>query len=244
MNIRQKILLIESSRESYTFLSAFLARNGYQVTHAHTASEGLHLSVSLRPEIILLDLELPHANSCDLLRALRSGSTVPIIAAAPSSASENDIVHALDMGADDYVVKPFSSTELMARIRICLRRSRYFGPISIYSSKDLKIDFERRSITLAGEGIHLTQIEYQLLTLLAANSGRVLTYNFIMNTIWGLYGNNNQILRVNMANIRRKIEKNSSRPEYVFTEIGVGYRMPENESRREFTLPPSVYQTS
>lgn len=243
MNIKQKILLIESSRESYSFLSAFLVRNGYQVTHAHTDSEGLRLSLLLRPEIILLDLELSNANSSDLLRTLRSGSTVPIIAVS-SSARENDIIHALDMGADDYVTKPFRSAELMARIRTCLRRNRCLGPISIYSAKDLKIDFERRSITLAGEGIHLTQIEYQLLALLAANSGRVLTYNFIMNTIWGLYGNNNQILRVNMANIRRKIEKNSSRPEYVFTENGVGYRMPENESRREFTLPPTIYQTS
>lgn len=243
MNIKQKILLIESSRESYAFLSAFLARNGYQVTHAHTDSEGLHLSVLLRPEIILLDLELSNANNSDLLRALRSGSTVPIIAVS-SSTRENDIIHALDTGADDYVIKPFRSAELMARIRTCLRRNRCLGSINIYSAKDLKIDFESRSITLAGEGIHLTQIEYQLLTLLAANSGRVLTYKFIMNTIWGLYGNNNQILRVNMANIRRKIEKNSSRPEYVFTEIGVGYRMPENESRREFTLPPSIYQTS
>lgn len=244
MNIKQKILLIESSREAYTFLSAFLARNGYQVTHAHTANEGLRLSASLRPEIILLDLELSNSNSSDLLRALRFESTVPIIAVSAST-RENDIVHTLDMGADDYVTKPFSPTELMARIRTCLRRNRYLGPLNIYSSKDLKIDFERRSITLAGEGIHLTQIEYQLLTLLAANSGRVLTYNFIMNTIWGLYGNNNnQILRVNMANIRRKIEKNSSRPEYVFTEVGVGYRMPENESKREFTLPPTIYQTS
>lgn len=243
MNIRQRILLIESSRESYSFLSAFLARNGYQVTHAHTDSEGLRLSLLLRPEIILLDLELSNANSHDLLHSLRSESTVPIIAVS-SSARENDIVHALDMGADDYVTKPFSSAELMARIRTCLRRNRCLGPISVYSAKDLKIDFERRSITLAGEGIHLTQIEYQLLTLLAANSGRVLTYNFIMNTIWGLYGNDNQILRVNMANIRRKIEKNSSRPEYVFTEIGVGYRMPENENKREFTLPPTIYQTS
>lgn len=243
MNIKQKILLIESSSEAYSELPAFLAGNGYQVTHAHTASEGLRLSVSLRPEVILFDLELSNANGYDLLRALRFESTVPIIAVS-SSTRENDIVHTLDMGADDYVTKPFSPTELMARIRTCLRRNRYLGPLSIYSSKDLKIDFERRSITLAGEGIHLTQIEYQLLTLLAANSGRVLTYNFIMNTIWGLYGNNNQILRVNMANIRRKIEKNSSRPEYVFTEIGVGYRMPENESKREFTLPPTIYQTS
>lgn len=243
MNIKQKILLIESSREAYSFLSAFLVRNGYQVIHAHTDREGIRLSVSLRPDIILLDLELSNANSCDLLRALRSGSTVPIIAISFNT-RENDIVHVLDIGADDYVIKPFGSMELMARIRTCLRRNRFLGPISIYSAKDLTIDFEKRSITLAGEGIHLTQIEYQLLTLLAANSGRVLTYNFIMNTIWGLCGNNNQILRVNMANIRRKIEKNTSRPEYVFTEIGVGYRMPENESKRDFTLPPAIYQTS
>lgn len=243
MNVKQNILLIESSRESYSFLSAFLTGNGYQVSHAHTAGEGLRLSVLLRPEIILLDLELSNANNCDLLHTLRFGSTVPIIAVS-SSTRESDIVHALDTGADDYVTKPFRSEELAARIRTCLRRNRCLDPISIYSAKDLKIDFERRSVTLAGEEIHLTQIEYQLLTLLAANSGRVLAYKFIMNTIWGLYGSNNQILRVNMANIRRKIEKNSSRPEYIFTESGVGYRMPENESKRDFTPPPAICQTS
>lgn len=243
MKYKQSVLLIESGKELCSSLSAFLAQNGYRVAHAHVCSEVARLAAALCPEIILLDLELPRSNGYDLLRTLRSSSAVPIIAISVS-ARESDIVSILDMGADDYVTKPFSSAELLARIRTCLRRNRCFNPRPIYSAKDLKIDFEKRSITLAGVGIHLTQIEYQLLTLLAANSGRVLTYNFIMNTIWGLYGNNNQILRVNMANIRRKIEKNSSQPEYVFTEIGVGYRMPENENGRELNLPPSLSQTS
>lgn len=242
MNYKQNILFIESDEELCSNLSAFLDGNGFRVTRARNDREGTLLAATLCPEIILLDLDLPNSNCFDLLRALRSGSTIPIIAIS-SSVRESDIVHTLDMGADDYVVKPFSSAELVARIRTCLRRNRCFSPRHIYSAKDLLIDFEKRSITLAGVGIHLTQIEYQLLTLLAANSGRVLTYNFIMSTIWGLCGNNNQILRVNMANIRRKIEKNSSQPEYVFTEIGVGYRMPENEREREPDFPPFIYQT-
>lgn len=242
MKYKQSVLLIESGNELCSSLSAFLTQNGYRVAHAHVGNEVARLAAALCPEIILLDLELPRSNGCDLLRTLRLSSAVPIIAISVS-ARESDIVSILDMGADDYVTKPFSSAELLARIRTCLRRNRCFNPRPIYSAKDLKIDFEKRSITLAGVGIHLTQIEYQLLTLLAANSGRVLTYNFIMNAIWGLYGNNNQILRVNMANIRRKIEKNSSQPEYVFTEVGVGYRMPENENGRELNLPPSIYQT-
>ena len=134
------------------------------------------------------------------------------------------------MGADDYITKPFGTDELMARIRTSLRHSHSNSLNKTYKALDLEINFEKRLITLAGEQIHLTQIEYQLLTLLAENSGKVLTYNQIMSTIWGPYvDNNNQILRVNMANIRRKIEKNPAQPQYVFTEIGIGYRMLENE---------------
>lgn len=119
----------------------------------------------------------------------------------------------------------------MARIRTSLRHSHAQTPGHVYKTLDLEIDFEKRLIRLRGEEVHLTQIEYQLLTLLAENSGRVLTYSYIMNAIWGPYmDNNNQILRVNMANIRRKLEQNPAQPQYVFTEIGVGYRMRENEN--------------
>ena len=135
------------------------------------------------------------------------------------------------MGADDYITKPFGNAELIARIRTSLRHRHPRTQGQIYRAKDLEIDFDKRRICLSGREIHLTQIEYQLLTLLAENSGRVLTYHYLIQTIWGPYADsNNQILRVNMANIRRKIEKNPAQPRYVFTEIGIGYRMLESES--------------
>ena len=143
---------------------------------------------------------------------------------------EKEKVKALDLGADDYITKPFGTEELMARIRTSLRHSGECAPCRFYKALNLAIDMEKRTVHLEGERVHLTQIEYQILTLLAAHSGRVLPYDSIMNAIWGPYMvDNNRILRVNMANIRRKIEKNPAHPEYVFTEIGVGYRMRENE---------------
>ena len=148
---------------------------------------------------------------------------------AKSEDSDKKLV--LSVGADDYITKPFGTGELMARIRTSLRHSHAQTPGHVYKALDLEIDFEKRLLRLRGEEVHLTQIEYQLLTLLAENSGRVLTYSYIMNAIWGPYmDNNNQILRVNMANIRRKLERNPAQPQYVFTEIGVGYRMRENEN--------------
>ena len=166
----------------------------------------------------------------EVLQKLRSWSDVPVIIISART-KEQEKVSALDLGADDYITKPFGTGELMARIRTSLRHSHAQAPGHVYKALDLEIDFEKRLIRLRGEEIHLTQIEYQLLTLLAENSGRVLTYSYIMNAIWGPYmDNNNQILRVNMANIRRKLERNPAQPQYVFTEIGVGYRMRENEN--------------
>ena len=166
----------------------------------------------------------------EVLQKLRSWSDVPVIIISART-KEQEKVSALDLGADDYITKPFGTGELMARIRTSLRHSHAQTPGHVYKALDLEIDFEKRLIRLRGEEVHLTQIEYQLLTLLAENSGRVLTYSYIMNAIWGPYmDNNNQILRVNMANIRRKLEQNPAQPQYVFTEIGVGYRMRENEN--------------
>lgn len=224
------ILLVEDDKSIASFIITSLNGNGYKVTHALTGKEGLSLAAANRPNIILLDLGLPDIDGTEFLSTLRTWCTSPVIIISARN-SEQDKVDALDMGADDYITKPFGTAELMARIRTSLRHSRSDVPGSVYKAQGLEIYFDKRIILLNGKEIHLTQIEYQLLTLLAENSGKVLTYNFIMNAIWGPYiDTNNQILRVNMANIRRKIEANPAQPVYVFTEVGIGYRMLENEN--------------
>lgn len=229
MSSKLSILVIEDDKSICSFITASLNGNGYRVTAALTGREGLSLTASLCPNVILLDLGLPDMDGCDVLQQLRTWSHIPVIIISART-EEQEKVKSLDLGADDYITKPFGTAELMARIRTSLRHSRRNPPETIYKSLNLEVNFEKRLVLLNGVKIHLTQIEYQLLTLLAENSGRVLTYNFIMNTIWGPYiDNNNQILRVNMANIRRKIEKNPAQPQYVFTEIGIGYRMREND---------------
>lgn len=230
MNSKQTILLIEDDKSICSFVTKALSKSGYRVTVALNGKEGLSLAASLCPHVILLDLGLPDMDGCEVLRSLREWSNVPVIIISART-KEHDKVSALDLGADDYITKPFGTEELMARIRTSLRHSRSNSLNKVYKALDLEINFEKRLIYLKGEQIHLTQIEYQLLTLLAENSGKVLTYNQIMSAIWGPYiDNNNQILRVNMANIRRKIESNPAQPQYVFTEIGIGYRMLENEN--------------
>lgn len=225
------ILLIEDDKSISSFIATSLEGNDYKVTAATNGKEGLSLAASLCPDIILLDLGLPDMDGMEVLRSIRSWSGIPIIIISART-KEHEKVQALDLGADDYITKPFGTNELMARIRTSLRHSHPKTPDHIYRALDLEINFEKRLIRLDGKEVHLTQIEYQLLTLLAENSGKVLTYSHIMNAIWGPYvDDNNQILRVNMANIRRKIEKNPAQPQYVFTEIGIGYRMLENANQ-------------
>lgn len=225
------ILLIEDDTSTCSLITAFLTGNGYRVTVAYNGMGGLSLAASICPDVVLLDLGLPDIDGYEVLRQLRCWCTAPIIIISART-MEQDKVTALDMGADDYITKPFGTAELMARIRTSLRHRHSSIPSKIYRSAGLEINFEKRMTYIDGEEIHLTHIEYQLLSLLAENSGRILTYKFIMNTIWGPYtDDNNQILRVNMANIRRKIEKNPAQPQYVFTEVGIGYRMRENENK-------------
>ena len=164
---------------------------------------------------------------------------IPIIVISARS-REQEKVLALDSGCDDYITKPFGTSELLARIRTALRHHQQAGGAlnksePVYVFEDLTIDFTRRLVLLKGKEIHLTQIEYKLVSLLTKNSGRVLTYDYIINHIWGPYAdnNNNQILRVNMAHIRRKLETTPAEPHYIFTEIGVGYRMRESQGISE-----------
>lgn len=230
MNARIRILLIEDSKNTCSYISALLDKNGYTTTTALTGREGLSLAASLCPNLILLDLGLPDMDGFQVLEQLRGWSHVPILIVSACN-EEQEKVAALDLGADDYITKPFYPNELTARIRTALRHSRGNAHSQVYKALDLEIDFDKRILRLEGKRVHLTQIEYQLLSLLAENAGRVLTYNAILRRIWGPYAEeNNQILRVNMANIRRKIEQNPAQPQYVFTEVGVGYRMRENEN--------------
>lgn len=230
MNPKINILLIEDDKSIGNFMTTSLENSDYKVTLAFTGREGLSLAASLCPDVILLDLGLPDIDGMHVLSSLRGWFSSPVIVISARS-KEQEKVAALDAGADDYITKPFGTSELMARIRTSLRHSRPNMHAKIYRAGELFIDFDKRLIYLNNREIHLTQIEYQLLTLLAENSGKVLTYRNIMNAIWGPYtDSNNQILRVNMANIRRKIEKNPAQPQYVFTEIGIGYRMLESEA--------------
>lgn len=230
MNARIRILLIEDNKNTCSYISALLDKNGYTTTTALTGREGLSLAASLCPNLILLDLGLPDMDGFQVLEQLRGWSHVPILIVSACN-EEQEKVAALDLGADDYITKPFYPNELTARIRTALRHSRGNAHSQVYKVLNLEIDFDKRILRLEGKRVHLTQIEYQLLSLLAENAGRVLTYNTILRRIWGPYAEeNNQILRVNMANIRRKIEQNPAQPQYVFTEVGVGYRMLENEN--------------
>lgn len=228
MSQKLTVVIIEDEKNICRFIESVLAGESYKTVMASTGTEGLSVIASQCPDIILLDLGLPDMDGIEIIRKVRQFTHTPIIVISART-QEDEKVSALDCGADDYITKPFGTSELMARIRTALRHShRNEKYDSMYSCGGLVIDFERRLITLDGEEVHLTQIEYKLVSLLAKQAGKVLTYDYLMRQIWGPYSDsNNQILRVNMAHIRRKLEKNPAQPEYIFTEIGVGYRMRE-----------------
>ena len=231
---KSTILLIEDEENIRSFIATTLKNQNYKIITASSGTEGLHLCASLCPDLVLLDLGLPDMDGMTVIKKLREWNSTPIIVISARS-HEQEKAQALDGGADDYITKPFGTVELLARIRTSLRHSSQLSAgihsnAPVYRHGDLTVNFEKHLVTLSGAMVHLTQIEFKLLGLLARNSGKVLTYSYIMEKIWGPYvDNNNQILRVNMANIRRKIEKNPAAPEHVFTEIGIGYRMAESE---------------
>lgn len=234
MNHKITVLLIDGDRNICQYITTYLENADHRVVVASTGTEGLSLAASLCPDIILLELDLPDMDGMDIVSNIRGWSPLPIIIIS-TRCKEMDKVKALDLGADDYITKPFGCLELMARIRTALRHTNRLNgkDNSIYRAKDMVIDYEKHIVTIQGKVVHLTQIEFKLLSLLAKNSGKVLTYTYIMENIWGPYiDSNNQILRVNMANIRKKIEQNPAKPQYIFTEIGLGYRMIENENEQ------------
>ncbi len=232
MEIKPFVLVIEDEDAICNFISAVLSTNDYQVVQAKTGKQGLSLFTSHAPDVVLLDLGLPDIDGVEVLKSIRQWSKTPVVVVS-ARGHEREKVAALDFGADDYIVKPFGTSELLARIRTAIRHSpqaiggKTFGDEKITIS-ELEIDYGKRMVFLSGERIHLTPVEYRILALLSKNAGKVLTHDYIMREIWGLYGSDSHTLRVNMANIRRKIEANPGTPKYILTEMGVGYRMVES----------------
>ena len=227
------VLIIEDEKSICDFIGKTLDSHEYKVTAANNGKDGLALITSSLPDLVLLDLGLPDMDGMDIIRKTREWSSLPIIVISART-QEKEKVQALDAGADDYITKPFGTFELLARIRTAIRHNNKLSDDSQnanrpYAANGLTIDFERRLVTLHGKEIHLTRVEYKIVSLLAKNSGKVMTYDTLIDQVWGPYADdNNRILRVNMANIRRKIEENPGEPKYIFTELGVGYRMLED----------------
>lgn len=229
----QKILVVEDDTQIRKFICYCLENNDYDYLTSANGKDAIYKIVNEHINLILLDLGLPDMDGEELIQKVRVFSEIPIIVV---SARDNDKekAYVLEMGADDYLTKPFSATELIARIKVAFRHFYRFNQRrtqTYYKVKDLSINLDKRLVYLSGQELHVTPLEYQLLTLFFKNMGKVLTTHYIIEHIYGTgYGNDTQALRALMAGLRRKIEKNPATPQYILTEIGVGYRMVEDES--------------
>ena len=228
--VKAKILVVEDDSAISNLIRTTLETQNYQYHTAKTGAGALLDAASYRPDIIILDLGLPDMDGVEVIQKVRGWTNTPIIVVSARS-EDQDKVDALDAGADDYLTKPFSIDELLARLRVALRRVRAEGEklgeeSSTYQNGDLKIDYIAGCVYVEGKEVHLTPIEYKLLCLLAKNTGKVLTYNYILKEVWGsTLASDTPSLRVFMATLRKKIEENPAQPRYIQTHIGVGYRM-------------------
>lgn len=222
------VLVIEDDQQIRNFISYALKQEGFDCVCESTAQAGLSTLVANPVELILLDLGLPDFDGMEVIARVRGWSDIPIIVVSARD-QDKEKAAALDAGADDYLTKPFSATELMARIRVSLRhlyRENSRQKQRVLSVGDLSIDLENRQVILRGEPIHLTPMEYNLLALFFRNVGKVLTTQMLLREIYGVgYGNDTQALRALMASLRRKIEPMPAKPRYILTEIGIGYRL-------------------
>ena len=235
MSNKYLIVIVEDEYNISSFVSAVLQANGFDTMVARNGAEAIILITSHCPDLVLLDLGLPDMDGQGIIENVRGWSNVPIIVVSART-RERDMVMALESGADDYITKPFGTSELLARIRTALRHvqlregEQAQRQTGVFHTGDLEVDYDKRRVYVNGEDAHLTQNEYKIVALLSKYSGRVLTYDSIIKHIWGPNAKQgNQILRVNMANIRRKIEPSTAEPRYIMTEMGVGYRMAEGE---------------
>ena len=220
-----RVLVVDDERAIRKFLRAALNAQGYIVYEASNGEEALKAVVASRPDMIILDLGLPDLDGVEITRKLREWSPIPIIILSVRE-QEIDKIAALDAGADDYLTKPFSIGELLARMRVALRRSTQSTSEPVFQIGELKVDLARRQVTVAGQEVSLTPTEYDLLRILAQNAGKVITHRHLLHQVWGsAYETEAHLLRVNISNLRRKIEPNPTRPRYILTEPGVGYRL-------------------
>jgi two-component system KDP operon response regulator KdpE len=220
-----RILVVDDELPILRFLRTALDTGEFSLHQAENGHSALAAAVAIRPDIILLDLGLPDMDGVDVIERIREWSQVPIIVLSVRE-REDDKVKALDAGADDYLTKPFGVGELLARIRVALRRSLQEAPEPLYRIEGLEVDLTRRRVSVHGEEVQLTPTEYELLRLLVSHAGKVLTHSQILKQIWGVaYMEQPHVLRVNISNLRRKIEQDPSRPRYIITEPGVGYRL-------------------
>ena len=231
----QSILVCDDDKQIVEAIDIYLTGEGFEVIKAYDGAEALELLKTHTVNLMILDVMMPGLDGIRTTLKVRETSSIPIIILSAKS-EDADKILGLNIGADDYITKPFGTSEMLARIRAAIRHSRtgYQGPAGgmtgVFEAKDLLIDYDKHRAYKGGLDLNLTQNEFRLVSLLSRYAGKVLTYDFMIREIWGPnMENNNRILRVNMANIRRKLEKNPAQPEYIFTEIGVGYRMIEPE---------------
>ena len=228
MNHSATLIVIEDEAQIRRFLRTTLTSESYQVIEAETGKQGLSEAATRKPDLIILDLGLPDMDGVEVVKGIRTWSVVPIIILSARS-QESDKISALDAGADDYLVKPFGVGELLARIRVALRHVSNVQngeEEGIFAVDELKVDSIRRKITVSGLDVHLTPIEYRLLTVLVKHAGKVLTHRFLLKEVWGPnYVERAHYLRIYMGILRHKLEKDPARPRFLLTEVGVGYRL-------------------
>ena len=228
-NNKYKVLIVEDDQSILNFIQTILETGGYQALTAERCGQGLMVYASHMPDLVVLDLGLPDMDGEEFIRQVRVENSTPIIVLSARS-DENDKVQALDLGANDYITKPFGSAELLARVRAALRTNRSnlqsAASDGTFRVDDLVIDYDRRQVSVAGELIHLTQTEYNIVALLSQHTGKVLTYAAIIRSVWGGMDDGSvKKLQVNMANIRKKLGCRPGDNRYFINELGVGYRM-------------------
>ena len=228
-NNKYKILVVEDDRNILSMIQTVLDSNGYQVLTAQRCQQGILMLTSHVPDLVVLDLGLPDMDGEEFIRRARRSTMIPIIVLSART-DEKDKVSALDLGANDYITKPFGTAELLARVRASLRINRMnlqaAMPNSVFALDDMEIDYDRRQVSVGGQIVHMTQIEYNILSLLSQQMGKVMTYSAIIGAIWGVMDDGSvKKLQVNMANIRKKLGCRPGENRYIINELGVGYRM-------------------